>query len=341
MIGIFWTRMGTATGTSESGTVEEIERAAENGKPVMLYFSQSKQDPDTIDLEQLARLRDFKRKTLPNALVETYASQIEFKDKLSRQLEIRIRELLASSGKSAANSSIAGPVTDIRLHFADAETKSDAGERVVLRTQYFKLQRLDEVPDYVAPAPPGNEKTNKAEGFLFWRATEERTNRDYYRQSLAYRTLQLFFVPVTFWLKNFGSIGARDIHVDLQIANAAGGLTVISRSQLPSSGPAKQVGFGLLDGSYAHVSDPAQVISTNGNFWTTQLDVPALQPQRQITMPAQFLIGALESCIVTIGATIFADTLPEPVRQVLEVDLQVETVEVDALTLLPKDVDSV
>jgi hypothetical protein len=39
LIGVFWTRVGTPTGIAESGTLEEIERVAAEGKLVMLYFS--------------------------------------------------------------------------------------------------------------------------------------------------------------------------------------------------------------------------------------------------------------------------------------------------------------
>lgn len=341
VIGVFWTRIGTATGTSDSGTIEEIERAAESGKPVMLYFSQSKQDPDTIDIEQLGRLREFKRKTLPNSLIETYASHIEFKDKLSRQLEIRVRELLALSGATTSSLSITSPVTDIRLHFSDADTKSDGGEKVLLKTQYFKLLNLEALPDYAEKTPTKRgKKEASSENALFWKSSEPKTNKDYYRQSLTYRTLQLFFVPISFWLKNVGTIGARDVHVDLQIANASGGLTVIAKSQIPNTGPTKtERGFGLLTAD-SHVNDPAELISTTGNYWTTQFDVHALQPQREITLPIQFLIGATESCMVTIGATIFADTLPEPMRQLLQIELVVEVMEVNALDLLPKGDES-
>ena len=74
LLGIFWTRIGSPTGTAESGTLEEIERVAAQGKPVMLYFSQLRQNPDNIDLEQLRKLREFKENTFPNALVETYST---------------------------------------------------------------------------------------------------------------------------------------------------------------------------------------------------------------------------------------------------------------------------
>jgi hypothetical protein len=38
LIAVFWTRLGTATGEAESGTVEEIREHIKQGKPVMIYF---------------------------------------------------------------------------------------------------------------------------------------------------------------------------------------------------------------------------------------------------------------------------------------------------------------
>lgn len=65
LIGVFWTRVGSPTGAADSGTIEEIERVASTGRPVMLYFSQAKQDPEKLDLDQLSKLREFKKKTFP------------------------------------------------------------------------------------------------------------------------------------------------------------------------------------------------------------------------------------------------------------------------------------
>ncbi len=60
MIGVFWTRIGTATDSFVSGTVEEIERHIQTGKPAMLYFSSQPVAMDTVDLEQIAKLKVFK-----------------------------------------------------------------------------------------------------------------------------------------------------------------------------------------------------------------------------------------------------------------------------------------
>ncbi len=56
LVGVFGTRIGTPTGSAESGTLEEIERVAKAGKPVMLYFSRVGADPAQLDLDQLGRL---------------------------------------------------------------------------------------------------------------------------------------------------------------------------------------------------------------------------------------------------------------------------------------------
>src|SRR4029077_13747425 len=93
LLGIFWARIGTPTGSADSGTLEEIQRVASAGKPVMLYFSKVGMEPDKIDLSQLARLKEFKQQTYPNALTESYKSQIEFRDKFARQLELKVRDL--------------------------------------------------------------------------------------------------------------------------------------------------------------------------------------------------------------------------------------------------------
>jgi hypothetical protein len=77
---VFWTRLGSPTGIADSGTLEEIDRVAKAGKPAMLYFSKAGADPDEISVEQLQRLKEFKKQTYPNGLIETYKSVGEFRD---------------------------------------------------------------------------------------------------------------------------------------------------------------------------------------------------------------------------------------------------------------------
>lgn len=60
LIGVFWTRIGTATDGYASSTVEEFERHIEYGKPAMLYFSSQPVALDIFDLDQVASVKNSK-----------------------------------------------------------------------------------------------------------------------------------------------------------------------------------------------------------------------------------------------------------------------------------------
>jgi hypothetical protein len=90
LIGIFWTRIGSQTGSYISGSVEEIEKHVESGKPAMLYFSNSPVMPDSINYEQYSTLQNFKKECQVKGLVENYDSPEEFSRKLTRQLAAKI-----------------------------------------------------------------------------------------------------------------------------------------------------------------------------------------------------------------------------------------------------------
>jgi hypothetical protein len=88
LIGVFWTRLGTPTGKSESGTVEEIEEHIKAGKPAMIYFSSKPVAPQSIDQEQFSALQAFKARCRQLGLVEEFDDAIEFKEKVGRQLQL-------------------------------------------------------------------------------------------------------------------------------------------------------------------------------------------------------------------------------------------------------------
>lgn len=92
LVGVFWTRIGTATERHLSGTVEEIEEHISAGKPAMLYFSSQPVVLDTVDMEQVRKLKAFKASCESRGLFETYDSHGEFKDKFYRQLQLKVNE---------------------------------------------------------------------------------------------------------------------------------------------------------------------------------------------------------------------------------------------------------
>ncbi|CAB3884518.1 hypothetical protein LMG26684_03761 [Achromobacter mucicolens] len=92
LIGVFWTRIGTATDDYASGTVEEIERHIDTGKPTMLYFSSQPVAMDTVDLDQVAKLKNFKESCRNRGLYESYDSYADFRTKFYRQLQLKLNE---------------------------------------------------------------------------------------------------------------------------------------------------------------------------------------------------------------------------------------------------------
>lgn len=92
LIGVFWTRIGTATDNYASGTIEEIEKHVANDKPAMLYFSSQPVAMDTVDLDQIAKLKEFKESMRTRSLFESYDSHTDFKEKLYRHLQIKVNE---------------------------------------------------------------------------------------------------------------------------------------------------------------------------------------------------------------------------------------------------------
>ena len=99
LIGVFWYRIGTATSEEESGTVEEIKKFNKSGKPVMLYFS-SKDIPKTkLDTDQYNRLQKFEKECRGDGIVDGYSIIPELKEKISRHLTKKIRNLHQKSTK--------------------------------------------------------------------------------------------------------------------------------------------------------------------------------------------------------------------------------------------------
>jgi len=74
----------------------------------MLYFSSQPVVLDTVDIEQVNRLKAFKTTCQSRGLYEMYDSHGEFKDKFYRQLQLKVNEhpLFQVSGYSTQNPDI-------------------------------------------------------------------------------------------------------------------------------------------------------------------------------------------------------------------------------------------
>jgi hypothetical protein len=108
LIAIFWTRLGTPTGNSPSGTVEEIREHIRAGKPALIYFSEEPVRLDSVDEEQYRALKEFRTECQKSGLYESYSTASAFREKLVRQLAQTVLRKLGSEPNTS------DPVADSR-----------------------------------------------------------------------------------------------------------------------------------------------------------------------------------------------------------------------------------
>lgn len=88
LVGVFWTRLGSPTGESTSGTKEEIDRHLKAHKPAMLYFSDSPAAPSTLDPAQFAQLKAYRDELKDRGLLQFFTNAEEFRSQFGHHLSL-------------------------------------------------------------------------------------------------------------------------------------------------------------------------------------------------------------------------------------------------------------
>ena len=101
LIGIFKARIGSPTGVSASGTIEEIDRFVAAGKPVMLYFSTGP-IPHNHDAEQLRLRREYKNLISSRGLYAEFADEADLRRQVNRHLGAMMTRLQQNSAAAPA-----------------------------------------------------------------------------------------------------------------------------------------------------------------------------------------------------------------------------------------------
>lgn len=313
LIGIFWTKLGSPTGVADSGTLEEIDRVALLNKPIMLYFSRASMDPDQIDTEQLTKLREFKAKTYKNALVENFNNQIDFKDKLSKQIERQVLKIRSSEGGASDSMQ-----SNILLEFFDIESKQRLGVSHRHNGVYFNVNDANEIPDYFIEKSSEDKKSNKSIIVSY-----RDFNRDYIREMIAYEVMNLSYIPINFWMKNIGSLGAKDLYIVIDIKSKNQEIDIISLKKIRKKPKKNKNSYMDLVLSYSG-EEYLNIEKLDSKNWRLIFEIPALQPKREIDIEEPIFLGSKSSCQIDFFAKIYADSLPDPISYNLNLDLNIE-----------------
>jgi hypothetical protein len=89
---LFGSKLGSPTPDAVSGTVEEIERAEEQGKPVHLYFSTAPL-PSDVNTAQLDGLRAFKQEIQARGLYGEFSNSSQLTHEVWKAIEFDISNL--------------------------------------------------------------------------------------------------------------------------------------------------------------------------------------------------------------------------------------------------------
>lgn len=93
LIALFWSRSGTPTGKSASGTAEEIDQFVTSGRPAMVYFSQAAIPPKHLDPDQYKALQEYRRILQSNGLTWDYLAGHELVHQMQVHLTLAVSKL--------------------------------------------------------------------------------------------------------------------------------------------------------------------------------------------------------------------------------------------------------
>jgi hypothetical protein len=363
-VGVFWTRLGTPTDVAESGTAEEISRVGSAGKPVMLYFSKAKAELDAVDLAEYARLKEFKKKAYPQGFIEDYESLTDFREKFTRQLAIKVLEIVARDAEEAPSDDL-GSRAHLSLELLKSAPDSGrfgtldyfdkpvdlwAGADIEENVTSVAAKRLtctnrDEIPDFGEDALQEGAPDLRI-GF------KRRYNRDFFRQVVEYSCQPPVLGPFRLAVTASHEHGLRDIYLEIRVSGLRGDLLL----QQPAA-PSTPEPYTLIRDRDSYIAQAEAIIANSGQIyitghdntvhyfnapqalnarlsidkdeeaeWLMRMELPAVQAGRTVYSVNAFWIVAERECKPSFDATIYSsDTTPFASHVDLEIQMDEST----------------
>jgi hypothetical protein len=132
LLAVFWARLGTPTGKAASGTVEEIDHFRQQGKPVLLYFSEQP-IPHDHDPEQFRALNGYRKSVEADTIYHAFQTSEELRRHASKDIARVVHELAAAgtATQPSQNSSTPKNQNELARVLFQTTTMSEQGMKVV------------------------------------------------------------------------------------------------------------------------------------------------------------------------------------------------------------------
>ncbi len=305
VIGVFWTRLGTPTEAAASGTVEELDRVGEAGKPIMLYFSRTPVDPELLDLEEYARLTAFRKRTYPRGLVEKYQSLQEFRVTLTRQLAMQVRDIIQKTAPIPQDLPEAAVTPQLRLTVAGPRVEA-LEHHSVIRLTKARCIDPEAIPSLEDPSRAGG---SSSEMYFITTTIGNKTDPEYYRKLV--RWYEHFSVTASFRLAlvNDGDRAVHDLHLDTRFT------TDVPKTTLSTAEPAKPQRFtGGTHISFATSWEPhsraLRLESLSTGAWAFETAVGVVQVGRTLEWGPNLFWTAPRAGSLAITSTVYSSDAP-------------------------------
>jgi hypothetical protein len=284
----------------------------------MVYFSEAKIRPQSIELDQYMKLMEFKRILSPNALIEAYGTVGEFRDKLRTQLDRQIRDIIS---QDSAQQSPAYANSEMLVLGITAETPpQDLSPTDTLKILRVTCTDKDQIPDFVSAGISLTNSSSYVTGSNFTPISAYgMDNADYYRELVDYYCEIVSRSRLWVAVANSSDHSARDIHLDIKV-KASGGPISINPPDVRYPVSSNTITFGSARENISTASGSMTIEDISNDEWRIETDIPIVQARRTVLSPGFFSLRAEEDGNVTFSATTYSsDALPFALSAELEI----------------------
>jgi hypothetical protein len=178
LVAIFWSRFGTPTGIADSGTQEEILRAADQGKKVMVYFSDLEPKPADADARQLDLLWQFRQSLCPRGIGWSFNSRTKFRELFENHLALALNafepqpKALKRTRKArlSVSQTAKSKRGNIHQHVGDNYYAHPPTEKIIRerRPGSVTTEEVNQIGEWIKELAEGEVDKTRDEAFAMW-----------------------------------------------------------------------------------------------------------------------------------------------------------------------------
>ncbi|WP_404788695.1 hypothetical protein [Altericista sp. CCNU0014] len=205
----------------------------------------------------------------------------------------------------------------ISLEYANLSLRKSLGQDIILNCLAFKE------PSSRLPSLQKPNSHNSYSNFSISMDTFERFNPDYWREYEAYIRSLALVRQIGFVLYNQSNFLAQNVRIEIHV-NAEKNITVFDLDSVPDR-PAKtemeKISRGIKS---VHAKKIQTIVKSYGSQWIISANIGNIQPQQKAWIEEPFFIGCTSPNSLEMEVLIYADNLPEPKKERLVIQFEVQ-----------------